>query len=245
MHFFMATVRPVQPLAPPTTIGDERPMIWTLPNILTLGRLIAAPCVALVFVVFERPLADWLAFGIFVSAAVTDFLDGWLARKLNQTSQIGKMLDPIADKAMVIIVLTVILILFAGGPFQAGTSSHPFPGAVFTVPVVIIVVREILVSGLREFLGDVKLSVTPLAKWKTTAQMVAISLLLLSHPLWFGDLRHTGLTGDTIRGSVYKTPNLVLLSGIAVLWVAALLTLLSGLDYLRKGTAHIRLQEAR
>ena len=86
-------------------------MIWTIPNILTIGRLVAAPCVALVFVVFDRPLADWLAFWIFVVAAMTDFFDGWLARKFNQVSELGKMLDPIADKVMVVIALSLIISL--------------------------------------------------------------------------------------------------------------------------------------
>ncbi|MEM6467905.1 MAG: CDP-alcohol phosphatidyltransferase family protein, partial [Pseudomonadota bacterium] len=86
-------------------------MTWTLPNILTTGRLLAAPAFALVFLVLPRPLADMVALVLFVLAAATDFLDGYLARRLNQESAFGRMLDPIADKAMVVIALSVVLAL--------------------------------------------------------------------------------------------------------------------------------------
>ncbi len=141
-------------------------MIWTVSNILTFARVLAAPVVALVFVLVDRPLADWVAFVLFVVAALTDYVDGWLARRWEQISEIGKMLDPIADKAMVTIALAVL----------AGLIGISFW---YVVPVAAILLREVLVSGLREYLGDVKLPVTQLAKWKTTAQMVAIGWLLL------------------------------------------------------------------
>lgn len=83
-------------------------MKWTLPNTLTVLRLLAAPGVALMFLYFARPWADWFALVLFVLAAVTDFLDGYLARAWKQESKIGAMLDPIADKAMVVIALMVI-----------------------------------------------------------------------------------------------------------------------------------------
>ncbi|MEM7056277.1 MAG: CDP-diacylglycerol--glycerol-3-phosphate 3-phosphatidyltransferase [Pseudomonadota bacterium] len=218
-------------------------MIWTIPNILTIARILAAPCIALVFLVFDRPLADWLALGLFIGAALTDFLDGWLARKLGQISAIGKMLDPIADKAMVVIALALILVLHSKSLGGAGTTSHPFPSAIFTVPVVIILLREVLVSGLREYLGQVKLDVTGLAKWKTTAQMVAIALLLAVWPLFESDLRNIGLDGEHARGHLARIPNIIFLVGVITLWIAALLTLITGWDYFRKGLAYIRERE--
>jgi CDP-diacylglycerol--glycerol-3-phosphate 3-phosphatidyltransferase len=183
-------------------------MIWTVPNVLTIFRVLAAPLVALVFVAVDRPLADWLAFILFVVAALTDFVDGLLARRWNQVSEIGKMLDPIADKAMVIIALAVLTALF-------GLSFW------YVVPAAMILLREVLVSGLREYLGDVKLPVTQLAKWKTTAQMVAIGWLLLFLP------NERGADAGTVLGLV-------------LLWIAALLTLMTGWDYFQKGIAVLR-----
>ncbi|MDA8587243.1 CDP-alcohol phosphatidyltransferase family protein, partial [Rhodobacteraceae bacterium] len=83
-------------------------MTWNIPNILTLMRLLAAPGVVLLFLYFTRPWADWFALFLFVSAAITDFVDGYLARAWKQESKFGAMLDPIADKAMVVIALLVI-----------------------------------------------------------------------------------------------------------------------------------------
>jgi len=138
----------------------------TLPNILTTIRLIAAPMVALMFLYFTRPYADWAALILFVGAALTDWLDGFLARAWKQESKLGRMLDPIADKAMVVIALLVLTSIFGLNPL-------------ILLPAAIIVFREIFVSGLREFMGDMasSLQVTKLAKWKTTVQMLAIALL--------------------------------------------------------------------
>ena len=200
-------------------------MIWTIPNILTMARIVAAPCVALVFVLFERPLADWLAFWLFVGAAVTDFFDGWIARKLNQMSEIGKMLDPIADKAMVIIALMVLVWVHRSAEL-------------LVIPAALIVLREVLVSGLREYLGDVKLPVTKLAKWKTTVQMVAIGVLFLVGPLY-------ALEGQNAPATHWVGLNdMANVTGLALLCLAAGLTVISGADYFRKGLAHIRTREA-
>ena len=188
-------------------------MIWTTSNILTFARVLAAPCLALVFVLIERPLADWLAFVLFTVAALTDYVDGWLARRWEQISEVGKMLDPIADKAMVTVVLAVLTGLI-------GLSFW------YVAPMAAILLREVLVSGLREYLGDVKLPVTQLAKWKTTAQMFAIGWLLLFLPDADG-------------------PGLGTFAGFALLWVAAVLTVVTGWDYFQKGTAVLRARERR
>ena len=87
-------------------------MNWTIPNLLSVIRVLAAPCVAISFVVFERPEADRIAVLIFIGAAATDYLDGWLARILRQESAVGRFLDPIADKAMVTIALALIIALY-------------------------------------------------------------------------------------------------------------------------------------
>ncbi|WP_193139865.1 MULTISPECIES: CDP-diacylglycerol--glycerol-3-phosphate 3-phosphatidyltransferase [unclassified Meridianimarinicoccus] len=212
-------------------------MTWNIPNILTVMRLFAAPCVALIFMVLPRPMADWAALVIFVLAAVTDWFDGYLARKLNQQTRFGAMLDPIADKAMVIISICVILALSGLDPW-------------LTLPAVVILFREVFVSGLREFLGSDAslLQVTKLAKWKTTAQMVAIPLLLLSlglqevhfwlyrsmDPADYGALLAQGPQDWNATWRVVQGGWLSGLSGLVMFYVAAFLTGLTGLDYYRK-----------
>lgn len=230
-------------------------MIWTIPNILTMARIVAAPFVALVFVLFDRPMADWLAAALFAGAAVTDFFDGWLARKLGQTSEIGKMLDPIADK---LIVSTGFLALVLG--FGQGTpGAWPLAGAgesnlylaLLVVPAVVIILRETLISGLREYLGDVKLPVTRLAKYKTTLQMFAMGALLLAGGL---QVQVHAPSVDAAFASVEEIiggmdqrayADYVTYLGLALLWVAAVLTLVTGWDYLTKGMAHLREREAK
>ncbi|MEM8536887.1 MAG: CDP-alcohol phosphatidyltransferase family protein, partial [Pseudomonadota bacterium] len=115
-------------------------MTMNLPNILTILRLAAAPGVVVMFLYFARPWADWFALALFVVAACTDFLDGYLARAWKQESKLGAMLDPIADKAMVIIALVVI---------TGFSGMNPY----ILLPATVIIFREVFVSGLREFLG--------------------------------------------------------------------------------------------
>lgn len=216
-------------------------MIWTLPNLLTAFRLLAAPLVTIPFLVFARPLADWLALGLFVAASATDYLDGIIARWRRQETDFGGMLDPIADKAMTIMALLVLACLFD-------------MSAAVLLPATAIVFREIFVSGLREHLGESaeRLRVTRLAKWKTFAQMAAIAALLghgaamqhLGMPTCGADpdaaaaIVEGGGTGHPesswiCRWSRYAEPAL-LYGGLAILWTAAGLTLISGWDYFSK-----------
>jgi cardiolipin synthase len=116
-------------------------MSWTAPNILTVLRLLAAPMLGIVFLILPRPAADWVALFLFIFASLTDYIDGWLARKWGQISRFGAMLDPIADKAMVVIALAVLLGLH-------GISDWTL------IPMAAILFREVFVSGLREFLGE-------------------------------------------------------------------------------------------
>lgn len=141
-------------------------MFYNLPNCLTLSRIIIIPLVA-VLVMVHKPVTDLLACILFIIAGITDYLDGKLARAWQQLSDFGKMFDPIADKLLVGIILIVM----------AGYDRLPYGGL---IPAMIILAREILVSGLREYLSsfEISLPVTKLAKWKTTFQMVAIGFLL-------------------------------------------------------------------
>lgn len=216
-------------------------MRWTIPNILTVLRVLAAPGVGIVFLLFDRPQADWIALWLFVIAALTDYVDGWMARRYAMGSAFGKMLDPIADKVMVVIAAAVLMALWGLNPF-------------ILIPLLVILMREVLVSGLREFLGDVKLDVTRLAKWKTTAQLVAIAVIL-----WAGahDATHSALylsldpvSYDAIRAGqmpddiglnrAYVLSNGALLAGLILLWLAAALTAITGWDYFSKARPYLR-----
>ena len=210
-------------------------MKWNIPNILTLLRLIAAPGVAVMFLYFTRPYADALAMVLFIAAAVTDWFDGYLARAWGQETKLGAMLDPIADKAMVVIALMVIVAFSSWSPW-------------LVLPATVILFREVFVSGLREYLGDVRL-----AKWKTTTQMVAIAVLfgqgLFEH--YFGmsifgmdaAMVSAILNGEEtdVLGLSWKFHGMVLAGqvGLTLLWIAAALTAITGYDYLRKALPHL------
>ncbi|NIZ14977.1 CDP-diacylglycerol--glycerol-3-phosphate 3-phosphatidyltransferase [Phaeobacter sp. HF9A] len=220
-------------------------MIWNLPNILTVLRLLAAPALAVMFLFFTRPYADWFALILFVGAAVTDWFDGYLARTWKQETKMGAMLDPIADKAMVVIAL-MILVGYA--------ASHWIPWLV--LPATVILFREVFVSGLREYLGDTAgtLKVTKLAKWKTTTQMIAIATLfsqgIFEHHLGIGGLgMDREFVQGVLAGTVEDTQGLRFYFegmvwsgriGLWLLWLAAALTLLTGVDYLKKALPHLR-----
>jgi cardiolipin synthase len=186
-----------------------------LPNILTYGRILAVPLVVFCFYLEGRlqssDFARWLALFLFLLASVTDYFDGYLARAWQQTSNIGRMLDPIADK---LLVSTCLLLL-------AADTDRTIAGWSLWAAIIILC-REILVSGLREYLAELKVSVpvTRLAKWKTTIQMFAIGFLL------------AGPAGDKILPHTTEV-------GITLLWISALVTLYTGYDYFRAGAKHI------
>lgn len=195
--------------APPRTT-----LALSVPNLLTYARIALVPVlVGTLFIPGDA--GHWIAFTIFLAASVTDFVDGYIARAWQQQSQLGAMLDPIADKLLV----AAALLLLAANDTIAGITLFA---------AVIILSREILVSGLREYLATLQVSVpvTRLAKWKTAIQMTAISVLL------------AGPAGDRILPWVTET-------GIAALWVAALLTLYTGYDYFRAGIGHVMSADER
>jgi len=186
---------------------------FNLPNLLTYGRIVAVPLVVLCFYLEchlkSSDTARWAALAIFTLASLTDYLDGYLARIWQQTSNIGRMLDPIADKLLV----SACLLLIAADGTIAGWSLWA---------AIIILCREILVSGLREYLAELKVSVpvTRLAKWKTTIQMVAIGFLL------------AGPAGEAILPHTVEI-------GITLLWISAIVTLYTGYDYFKAGLKHV------
>lgn len=189
-------------------------MALSLPNLLTYARIALVPVLVATFFI-AGDAGRWIALGIFVAASVTDFIDGYIARAWQQQSRLGAMLDPIADKLLV----AAALLLLAANETIAGVSLFA---------AVIILSREILVSGLREFLATLQVSVpvTRLAKWKTAIQMTAIGVLL------------AGPAGDKVLPFVTET-------GIVLLWIAAVLTLYTGYDYFRAGIGHVMAADDR
>jgi len=218
-------------------------MKWTIPNTLTILRLIAAPGVSVMFLYFARPWADWLALILFLGAAITDYFDGYLARLWRQESRIGAMLDPIADKAMVVIALLVI---------TGYSGMDPW----LILPATLILFREVFVSGLREYLGNTSrlLAVTNLAKWKTTAQMVAIAVLFAAMGLEYvreqalarnraliSEMQATGIDADINVLTISNISGEVVWGiGLMLIWIAAALTAITGWDYLKKALPHLR-----
>lgn len=188
-----------------TTISRSPGLAWSVPNILTYGRVGVVPIVVGCLFWPEIEGMRWIALGFFIAAAITDFLDGYLARALSQQSSLGQMLDPIADK---LLVAAVLMMLVADHTIASYSLSA----------AIIILCREILVSGLREFLAELKVSipVSKVAKWKTTLQLVALGFLI------------AGPSGDEIIPGITKT-------GLILLWLSALLTLYTGWDYLKAG----------
>jgi CDP-diacylglycerol--glycerol-3-phosphate 3-phosphatidyltransferase len=218
-------------------------MTWTIPNILTTLRLLAAPGVAVMFLYFHRPWADWFALALFIGAAATDWFDGYLARLWKQESKFGAMMDPIADKAMVLIALMVL---------TGYSGMNPW----LILPATIIIFREVFVSGLREYLGAKAgtLKVTKLAKWKTTAQMVAIGVLFLGTGLeYLNGVAMQGMTpeqyaeavsagnADPVRACGKRDcASLANDAGLVLIWIAAVLTAITGWEYFRKSLPFLK-----
>jgi cardiolipin synthase (CMP-forming) len=197
------------------------PML-TLPNLLTLSRIVTVPVLAALLWWPEWRLGYALAFAVYCLMGLTDYFDGYVARSQGTVSKLGVFLDPIADKIM---VAAVILVLCAQGILRG-----PYVGDMHVIAGLVILIREIAVSGLREFLGSLRVSVpvSRLAKWKTTFQMISLGALILGQamPDW------TMMLG-ALEANVPHTV------GLITLWGAAALTVITGWDYLRVGLKHM------
>ena len=183
-------------------------MFTTLANQLTLSRIVVIP-VILILLAVPHAWAAWVALVLFVAAGITDWADGYVARRANRVTVIGQFLDPIADK---LLIAAVILLLVYNRQID-GMS---------VLPAVIILLREVAVSGLREFLAGVRVSVpvSTLAKWKTTIQIIALSFLMVGYysPWWIP---------ATLIGDIG-------------LWLAGAITVFTAWDYWRASFAHFR-----
>jgi len=192
-----------------TAPSMRRSKAFNLANLLTYGRLAAVPAVVALLFWPEDHWSRWFALSIFALAAVTDYLDGYVARTYAQQSALGRMLDPIADK---LLVAACLLMLVADGTIHGWALWA----------AIVILCREILVSGLREFLAELKVGVpvSRVAKWKTTFQLLAVGFLI------------AGPAGETVL------PGTILI-GTVLLWASALLTIYTGWDYLKTGIHHM------
>ena len=182
---------------------------FSLPNVLTYSRVVAVPVVAALLFWPEDFWSRWTALGVFIAAAITDYFDGYFARAYALQSTLGRMLDPIADKLLVAACLLML------------AADHTIRGVSLWAAIVILC-REVLVSGLREYLAELKVGVpvSRVAKWKTTAQLLAIGFLI------------AGPAGEAVL------PNTVAI-GLVLLWAAAALTIYTGWDYLKAGIDHV------
>jgi len=198
------------------TVNDaDRLRVASWPNAVTGLRIVMVPVLVGAFFI-EGQTGLWLGFAVFAAAALSDFFDGWLARRLDQHSLLGRILDPIADKLLVAAALIML----------ATDERAP------VIAVVAILLRELLISGLREALaGKVALPVQPLAKWKTAAQMGAIALLLLT-PAIASQLPESIGAGLATAGE-------------GLLWLAVVLTWASAIGYLRASARGIRAAGAK
>ena len=181
--------------------------IYTIPNIITFIRIFLIPII-LYLLFSENPNIVLIAGLLFIISSVSDYFDGYLARTLNQSSKLGTLLDPIADKLLIASVIVVLV--------DTGVISN-----IHVVPAIIILLREIAISGLREFLAKLNtdMPVSKLAKYKTTFQMISLSILIISLGFELNDLLWN--------------------IGLITLWIAAIITLLSGYNYMAKGLKHI------
>jgi CDP-diacylglycerol--glycerol-3-phosphate 3-phosphatidyltransferase len=196
--------------------------MWTLPNLLTTARALAV--LPLMLCIAQQWRVAALA--IFVAAALTDYLDGWLARRWNQESDFGRFLDPIADKLMV-----------AGALVMLAALEFDNDG-MFALLVAVTILREVLVSGLREYLAPkgVVVHVSALAKWKTATQLLAVTLLLLMLALKPGGV--DGLVPASIDAP-HEAFMAVLWAGPVLLALSAILAWITAWDYLRAGLRHM------
>ena len=180
-----------------------------LPNTLTILRIILAPFIASLIWRETNDTQLILAFLLFLIAGITDWLDGYLARKLDVQSHLGRILDPVADKVLVACVLLAL-------------ASHNSRDWLFITPTLIIFVREFIISGFREYMSKhgVSINVSLLAKWKTTIQIFSIGLIIIS--------------------MIFKENTILSYTSISVYWLGAIITIQTGIEYLRAGMSELK-----
>ena len=183
-------------------------MLKMVPNWMTILRIMVAPVIAVLIWLDDVKAGYMPALTLFVLASISDFIDGWMARRLGVVSKLGAMLDPIADKVLI-------------GTCLVSLAHVTEDGWWFILPAIIIMTREFLISGLREFMAgrSVNMPVSVLAKWKTTLQLVAIGFL--------------------VGAPVFPSLPIANPIGLALLWAAAFVTAQTGFAYYRGVLEHV------
>jgi len=183
-------------------------MLKMVPNWMTILRIMVAPVIAVLIWLDDVKTGYMPALTLFVLASISDFIDGWMARRLGVVSKLGAMLDPIADKVLI-------------GTCLVSLAHVTEDGWWFILPAIIIMTREFLISGLREFMAgrSVNMPVSVLAKWKTTLQLVAIGFL--------------------VGAPVFPSLPMANPIGLALLWAAAFVTAQTGFAYYQGVLEHV------
>ncbi len=189
--------------------------MFNLPNILTMIRVALIPVFVGLFY-WPTPRSNLMAAFVFIIAALTDLLDGFLARKLKQTTKFGAFLDPVADKIMVCVALVLIVEYYS---VHVG-EFFPHINLLVSIPAMIIIAREITVSALREWMAELgkraMVAVSWVGKWKTTIQLVSIA------------------------GLIWRNDEVTIYCSLGMLLVATVLTIWSMVMYLKVGFANMR-----
>lgn len=204
--------------------NKKRNLMWTLPNILTYIRILIIPIIFCMLYSRNIIYSNYLACALFVIASITDYLDGYISRKTQTTSEIGRFLDPIADKLLVTAVLIVL-------------TQTKFNWIFETILATVIISREIFVSGLREYLGNfhIKMPVSRLAKWKTATQLFAICFLIFGCNF---KNRFYNSGWDLFLFNIY-------VAGICLLLIASILTIWTGKQYMITAFKYMKEKETK
>jgi CDP-diacylglycerol--glycerol-3-phosphate 3-phosphatidyltransferase len=189
------------------TAEQNRSRVFTIPNLLTLFRIVVTPLFFILFYYFPTKVFSLLASVLFALASLTDFLDGYIARRWNLETSLGKFLDPLADKLLVAVALIMLIPL----------------GRVPSWMVAVIIGREILVTGLRvvAITEGLVIAASKLGKYKTVFQIVSVTCLLLHYEY------HLFIESPYLLINFHQV-------GMGLLWVALVITVWSGIDYFRK-----------
>lgn len=181
-----------------------------MPNFLTLIRIILSIIITSLIIISPNKFSYLLSFILFCLAGITDFFDGWYARKNNEVSELGKMLDPIADKILVISVLIALM-------------KNSILSGLNIMPALVIIYREVFISGLREYLGNksIKADVTNQSKWKTAIQFISISGFILF---------------PVIENNAF---HLFIIISI-LLWLSAIMSISTGFSYFRLASGFLK-----
>lgn len=181
-----------------------------MPNFLTLIRILLSIIITSLIIISPNKFSYLLSFILFCLAGITDFFDGWYARKNNEVSELGKMLDPIADKILVISVLIALM-------------KNSILSGLNIMPALIIIYREVFISGLREYLGNksIKADVTNQSKWKTAIQFISISGFILF---------------PVIENNAF---HLFIIISI-LLWLSAIMSISTGFSYFRLASGFLK-----